>query len=56
MIKDESASTMSYQILDPWVRVNACLEHTEAAHAAVKRLEKIGYRDNSYVQFISALH
>lgn len=55
MIKDESASTMSYQILDPWVRVNACLQHRETAQAAVKRLEQIGYRDNSYIHFISAL-
>lgn len=55
MIKDDGASTMSYQILVPWVRVNACLQHHDAVNAAVKRLEQIGYRDNSYVHFISAL-
>jgi len=55
MIKNESASTMSYQILVPWVRVNACLHQHEAVQVAVKRLEQIGYRDQSYVNFITAL-
>lgn len=53
MINDESTSSMSYQVLVPWIRVNACLQHIDAAQAAVKRLEQIGYRDISYVHFIS---
>jgi hypothetical protein len=55
LIKDDSASTMSYQILVPWIHVNACLQDRSAAQAGVKRLEQIGYRDQSYLRFITSL-
>lgn len=53
MIKEEGASTMNHQILDPWVRVNACLQNDEAVQLAASRLKQIGYREQSYVHFIS---
>jgi tetratricopeptide (TPR) repeat protein len=55
MIEKDSASSRSYQVLAPWVRVNACLRQLDAAQAAVKRLEQIGYRDHSYIQFLATL-
>jgi tetratricopeptide (TPR) repeat protein len=55
LIENDSASSRSYQVLAPWIRVNACLRQLDAAQAAVKWLEQIGYRDHSYVQFISTL-
>lgn len=55
MIEKDSASSRSYQVLAPWIRVNACLRQLDAAQAAVKRLEQIGYRDHSYIQFITTL-
>lgn len=55
LIKVDSASTMNYQILVPWVRVNTCLQDRAAAQAGIKRLEQIGYRDQSYLRFITSL-
>lgn len=55
MIENDSASSRSYRVLAPWIRINACLRQLGAAQVAVKRLEQIGYRDHSYVQFISTL-
>jgi DNA-binding winged helix-turn-helix (wHTH) protein len=53
MIKNEGPSTMNYQILDPWVRVNFCLQHHAQADSAFKRLQEIGYRDTVFSQFMS---
>lgn len=51
MIKSEAQGTMNYQILDPWVRVNRCLHNQEPAFIGIRRLQQIGYRDKSFVQF-----
>jgi tetratricopeptide (TPR) repeat protein len=53
MIKDDVASTMDYEILDPWVRVNFCLQNRGAVDSQIKRLQKIGYRNAAFVQFLS---
>jgi DNA-binding winged helix-turn-helix (wHTH) protein/tetratricopeptide (TPR) repeat protein len=52
MIKADAVATMNYQILDPWVRVNYCLQNRAPAKNGVKRLQEIGYRDSSFVRFI----
>jgi DNA-binding winged helix-turn-helix (wHTH) protein/tetratricopeptide (TPR) repeat protein len=51
MIKTEASVTKNYQILDPWVRINFCLQNHEPAQTGVKRLQQIGYRDKSFIQF-----
>jgi DNA-binding winged helix-turn-helix (wHTH) protein/tetratricopeptide (TPR) repeat protein len=53
MIANEGPSTSNYRILDPWVRVNVCLQNQAVAGIAAKRLEAIGYREASFVQFMS---
>jgi DNA-binding winged helix-turn-helix (wHTH) protein/tetratricopeptide (TPR) repeat protein len=53
MIKGEGPSTLNYQILDPWVRVNFCLQNHAQAKIAVKRLQEIGYRDAAFIQSMS---
>lgn len=52
MIKDQGGSTWNFQVLDPWVRINYCLHHTDVADIAKERLRKIGYRDPDYVRYI----
>jgi DNA-binding winged helix-turn-helix (wHTH) protein/tetratricopeptide (TPR) repeat protein len=53
MIKDDVAGTMNYEILDPWVKINFCLQNHAAVDIALKRLKQIGYRDFAYIQFLS---
>lgn len=53
VIGDEIKSTMNYQLLDPWVRANLCLQQRQAIDTEVKRLKQINYRDLSYLQFLS---
>ncbi|WP_332852289.1 nSTAND1 domain-containing NTPase [Duganella sp. S19_KUP01_CR8] len=53
VVGDEIKTTMNHQLLDPWVRANLCLHDSEAIEPGVKRLSKINYRDQSYVQFLS---
>jgi len=49
MIEADARSTKSYQILDPWVRINYCLQNDAAAKHGAERLRAIGYRDSSFV-------
>jgi hypothetical protein len=53
MIKTDGQATLNYHLLDPWVRVNVCLGNQAEARKAAKRLQEIGYRDTSFVQFTS---
>lgn len=53
MIEAEGRSTMNYQILDPWVRANFCMRQHQLVRFAAERLQQIGYRDSSYLQFMS---
>jgi DNA-binding winged helix-turn-helix (wHTH) protein/tetratricopeptide (TPR) repeat protein len=53
MISKEADMTMNYQILDPWVRINVCLQNHVPARMGVKRLQQIDYRDNSFLQFMT---
>lgn len=53
MIKTEAAASMDYRILDPWVRINTCLQQAAPASTAVNRLKQIGYRDTAYLGFLS---
>jgi DNA-binding winged helix-turn-helix (wHTH) protein/tetratricopeptide (TPR) repeat protein len=53
MIRNEGPTTLNYQILDPWVRVNFCLQHQAQAKTGARRLQEIGYRDASFAQFMS---
>jgi len=53
LIEGEGATSQNYQILDPWVRVNSCLQNQDEFLKGVQRLKQIGYRDSSYLQFIS---
>ncbi|WP_426318147.1 winged helix-turn-helix domain-containing protein [Pseudoduganella sp. R-43] len=54
LIESDAGRSMNYQILDPWVRVNACLQNQEVFTKGAKLLSQIGYRDSSYFQFISS--
>jgi len=49
MISADAKVTRNYQILDPWVRVNHCLQNRAAAKNGIERLQAIGYRDTSFV-------
>lgn len=51
MIAADARVSRNYQILDPWVRVNYCLQNQESAKNGVQRLQAIGYRDSSFVLF-----
>lgn len=53
LIGSEGTLSMNYKILDPWVRVNACLRNQENFAKGATRLKQIGYRDSSYFQFTS---
>ena len=52
MIEADAIATKNYQILDPWVRVNYCLQNQASADDGAKRLREIGYRDSAFVRFI----
>ena len=52
MIEADAVSTRNYQILDPWVRINYCLQNQIPAKNGVERLQEIGYRNTSFAQFI----
>ncbi|MEC5218930.1 DNA-binding winged helix-turn-helix (wHTH) protein/tetratricopeptide (TPR) repeat protein/energy-coupling factor transporter ATP-binding protein EcfA2 [Actimicrobium sp. GrIS 1.19] len=39
-----------YHFLDPWVRVNNCLEHFDVAIIAAEQLRNIGYRNTDYLR------
>ncbi|KQV61435.1 hypothetical protein ASE26_05780 [Duganella sp. Root198D2] len=54
LIAGEAAESMNHQILDPWVRVNACLQNQVIFQKGAKQLKEIGYRDSSYFQFVSS--
>jgi len=54
LIEGDANRSMNYQILDPWVRANACLQNQEVFTKGANRLNQIGYRDSSYFQFISS--
>ena len=54
LIADEGINSMNYKILDPWVRMNACLQNQELLTKGANRLRLIGYRDSSYFQFMSS--
>jgi hypothetical protein len=49
MLEADAKTTNNYQILDPWVRVNYCLQNGAPAKNGVERLQSIGYRDSSFV-------
>lgn len=49
MLEADAKATKNYQILDPWVRVNYCLQNGAPAKNGVERLQAIGYRDSSFV-------
>jgi DNA-binding winged helix-turn-helix (wHTH) protein/tetratricopeptide (TPR) repeat protein len=53
MIKEDVASTLNFKVLDPWVRVNYCLQNRRAVDIQLNRLKQIGYRDTAYTQFLS---
>lgn len=53
MIGKEAPSTHDYRILDFWVRVNLCLDNQAVANDTIARLKAIGYRDTSFIRFIS---
>jgi DNA-binding winged helix-turn-helix (wHTH) protein/tetratricopeptide (TPR) repeat protein len=52
IISSYAGETNDYKILDPWVRINLCLQNIEQAGKAIQRLDKIGYRDTQYLQAI----
>ncbi len=56
MMENDIKNSRNYQLLDPWVRVNTCLSNHAAAELAAKRLREIGYRDSSYIAFITAIN
>ncbi|MCU6498539.1 winged helix-turn-helix domain-containing protein [Rugamonas sp. A1-17] len=49
IIKDSA----DYHVLAPWVRAHACLNQIEYATAARAMLETMGYRDPTYLRYIS---
>jgi len=49
----DAQTSWDFRILDPWVRVNYCLNNDDIADIAAKRLERIGYNDFAYRRFIS---
>lgn len=53
VIGAEIQTTMNYQLLDPWVRANLCLQQRQAIVTEVQRLKQINYQDLSYLQFLS---
>jgi DNA-binding winged helix-turn-helix (wHTH) protein/tetratricopeptide (TPR) repeat protein len=53
IISHDGLKTKDYRILDPWVQINVCLQNSELAQAAMKRLGEIGYRDTQYLRLIS---
>ncbi|MET0320146.1 MAG: hypothetical protein ABW069_05435, partial [Duganella sp.] len=52
MISADIELTKDYLVLDPWVRINLCLQNHQLAESAVKRLQQIGYRDPAYVRHL----
>jgi hypothetical protein len=56
VIEADGPKTWDFRFLDPWVRINYCLNNDQAADIAAKRLEKIGYKDLAYRRFISTHH
>lgn len=53
MIDKEARSSSDYRILDAWTRINVCLENKAVADEAARQLQRIGYRDASFVQLMS---
>jgi len=49
----QAASSMYYQVLDPWVRVNYCLGKDAVAEQAARRLQRVGYQDADYLNELS---
>lgn len=54
MIETEAVASMNHQVLDPWVRINLCLQNHDLADVAIKRLQQIGYRDNSFLRLMKS--
>nr|WP_314539491.1 winged helix-turn-helix domain-containing protein [uncultured Massilia sp.] len=53
MIDKEARSSSDYRILDVWTRINVCLQNKAVADEAARQLQRIGYRDASFVQLMS---
>lgn len=45
-----------YHVLDPWVRSRVCQGEIADARPAMERLARMGYRDASYLEFLSHHH
>ncbi len=54
ILGNSTASTLNYQILDPWLRVTLCLQAAEATNIALQRLRQIGYRDSGFQQLMTS--
>lgn len=54
MLHGDGDVSTDYQTLDPWVRVNVCLQRPEPARLAAQRLQSIGYRETAYLHFMAS--
>jgi DNA-binding winged helix-turn-helix (wHTH) protein/tetratricopeptide (TPR) repeat protein len=50
-----AAQSTDYRVLDPWIRSQHCLGHDEASALARWRLKEMGYREPSYLSFLSGM-
>jgi DNA-binding winged helix-turn-helix (wHTH) protein/tetratricopeptide (TPR) repeat protein len=53
IISSEAQNTKNYKVLDPWLRINVCLQNINNIRTASKKLKDIGYRDTEYLHLIS---
>ena len=53
LLQANVSGSLDFRILDPWARANFCLGNNETLADAQSRLTKIGYRDHSYLAYIS---
>jgi eukaryotic-like serine/threonine-protein kinase len=48
-----AAQSEDYRVLDPWIRAQHCLGNDDVTRAARARLKTMGYREISYLAFLS---
>jgi tetratricopeptide (TPR) repeat protein len=53
LLADAVKDSADYHLLDPWVRLHLCLNDSEAAKPAIRKLAAIGYREADYLQKIA---
>lgn len=53
LLRSLATGSSDYHVLDPWVRAHACLGQDETASAQRLFLERIGYREIAFTNYVS---